>query len=78
MRAMASISPRWVVTWMTLTVGVESIIETSATPVRWARSSVWPGKMCPAACSASLLSGAVQMAWTVPAIASSAATRTYW
>ena len=75
MRATASMRPMWVVTWMTLTFSVESIIETSGVPVRWASSSVWPGKRCPPACSASLLSGAVQMACTLPAIASSQATR---
>ena len=60
----------WVVTWMTLTFGVESIIETSSVPVRWASSSVWPGNSWPAACSAALLSGAVQIASTSPASAS--------
>ncbi len=44
MRATASMRPMWVVTWMTLTFSVESIIDTSGVPVRWASSSVWPGK----------------------------------
>ena len=35
--------PMWVVTWMTLSLGVDSIIDTSSVPVRWASSSVWPG-----------------------------------
>lgn len=43
MRLTASIRPMCVVTWMTFTFSVESIIETSSVPVRWARSSVWPG-----------------------------------
>ena len=63
----------WVVTWMTLTFGVESIIETSSVPVRWASSSVWPGNLWPAAWSAALLIGAVQIASTSLASASCAA-----
>ena len=76
MRSTASIRPMWVVTWMTRTRGVASIIETSSVPVSLASSSVCPGKMWPPACSASLLRGAVQMACTSWAIASSEATRT--
>jgi hypothetical protein len=59
---MASIRPICVVTWMTRSFGATSIIDTSSVPVRCASSSVWPGYLCPAACSASLESGAVQMA----------------
>ena len=54
-------------------LGAISIIDTSAVPVRCASISVWPGKRVPAACSASLLSGAVQIASTSPASASSTA-----
>jgi hypothetical protein len=61
---------------MTFTLGVDSIIDTSLVPVSSARSSVWPGKMCPPACNAALFSGAVQIACTCPDIASSLATRT--
>ncbi len=64
------------VTWMTLTFGVESIIDTSGVPVRWASSSVWPGNSWPAARSAALLSGAVQIASTSPAMAIRAARST--
>ena len=67
----------WVVTWITLSLGVDSIIDTSSMPVRCASSSVCPGKMWPAACSASLFNGAVQIAWTSPRTASSLATRMY-
>ena len=77
-RATASIRPMCVVTCTTFTLGVDSIIDTSSVPVRWASSSVWPGKRCPAACSASLFSGAVQIPCTAPETASSAATRMYW
>ena len=47
--------------------GDTSIIETSGVPVRCASSSVWPGYLWPAACSASLESGAVQIACANPA-----------
>jgi hypothetical protein len=33
-----------VVTWMTLSFGVESINETSGVSVKYASLSVWPGK----------------------------------
>ena len=33
----------WVVTWMTFSLGVDNIIDTSSVPVRCASSSVWPG-----------------------------------
>src|SRR6267143_3872160 len=71
--SIASSSPMWVVTWMTRILGVESIIETSSMPASLARSSVWPGYLCPPACSASLFSGAVQIASMRPAMASSTA-----
>src|SRR4030095_13391586 len=45
--------------------------------VRSAKISVWPGKLIPAACSASLLSGAVETAATWPARAASIARSTY-
>jgi hypothetical protein len=60
-------SPICVVTWITRSLGETSIIETSGVPVSSASSSVWPGYLCPAACSASLLKGAVQIAAAWPA-----------
>ena len=45
--------------------------------MRAAKISVWPGKLMPAACRASLLSGAVETAATWPASAASIARSTY-
>lgn len=55
-----------VVTWMTRSSGVDNIIDTFSVPVSAASSSVCPGWLWPAACSASFFSGAVQIAWTSP------------
>ena len=76
--ATASTRPMCVVTWMTRILGVASIIETSSVPESFASSSVCPGKACPPACSASLLRGAVQMAWIFFSFANSTARTMNW
>ena len=47
----------WVVTWITRSPRAVSIIETSGVPVRWASSSVWPGKRWPAGVQGLLADG---------------------
>ena len=69
----ASRSARWIVTSTVRSSELASIIRTGTPPASSASSSVWPGKSCPARCSASLLIGAVTTARTSLRNASAAA-----
>ena len=69
-------SERWIVSRATRSPPPTNIIATSVTPAASASSSVCPGQPWPAACSDSLLIGAVTRPASRPASASPAARRT--
>ena len=70
-------SATWVVTWMTFSSLPMRSMAKSRVSVSWARISVWPECWTPAAASASLLTGAVTIAWISPALASVMARSMY-
>jgi hypothetical protein len=72
----ASKRDTWVEMWATRKSPSMSSIAYSVVLVKWAYISVWPGNLCPARLSASLLRGAVAVASMRPALASSIARRT--
>ncbi len=68
-----SASGMWTVASTTRSAGDSNIIATKSLPVRCPSRSVWPFQGSPASAKASLLTGAVAIASTRPAIASSTA-----
>ena len=67
---------KWVVTNVTLILGPARHMTGSALLLSSARSSVWPGYLCPARCRLDLARGAVVTAWAWPALISSTAVTT--